>query len=109
MWTETLNEQHKIGLERLTGSRRGYYYTNERETTRVNENGEEEKCWEYDVYDVDDVTRMKNGVMTNAHPYGDETKILRKTIAKLLKSGGKYNKEDFAEFKAYNEFAESIE
>ena len=35
------------------------------------------------------------------------TKILRKTLRKLM-SETKYNSEDFAEFKAYNEFCESV-
>ena len=32
----------------------------------------------------------------------------RKTLAKVLKASGQYDSEDYAEFKAYNEFAEGI-
>lgn len=109
MWTETMNEKRAVGLERLTGSKRGRYYTNEREGTRIGEDGQEEKVWTYDVYEVDDVSRFKNDVMTDAHPWGDETKILRKTIAKMLKASGDYDKEQYGEFRAYNEFAEHVD
>jgi ribosomal protein L13 len=50
---------------------------------------------------------VKNSIINEEHPFGDELKILRKTIRKML-TDTKYNSEAFAEFKAYNEFAESI-
>lgn len=50
----------------------------------------------------------KNSAVVNEHPYGDEEKILRKTLAKVLKTIGKYDDEEFAEFKAYNEFVDSL-
>ena len=65
----------------------------------------------YDVFEVSDARdphKVKDEVIEDIHPDGDETKILRKTIAKILKASGDYDSEDFAEFKAYNEFAESI-
>lgn len=50
----------------------------------------------------------KNVMIETEHPFGDEYKILRKTIRKML-TDAKYNSEAFAEFRAYNEYAESIE
>lgn len=50
----------------------------------------------------------KNVMIETEHPFGDEYKILRKTIRKML-TETKYNSEAFAEFRAYNEYAESIE
>ena len=36
------------------------------------------------------------------------TRILRKNLTKILKESGKYDSPEFAEFKQYNEFAESV-
>jgi len=62
----------------------------------------------YEVTDARDPHKVKNDVIENAHPFGDETKILRKTLAKVLKAQGEYDSEDYAEFKQYNEFCESV-
>ena len=65
----------------------------------------------YDVYEVNDARdphQVKNDVIENEHPFGDETKILRKTLAKVLKAQGTYDSADYAEFKQYNEFCEAV-
>lgn len=103
-------EQHKQGLERLTGGNAGLFYCNERTETVEDEDGNERTEYVYDVYEVADARdphKVKNDVITDEHPFGDELKILRKTIRQML-TDAKYNSEAFAEFKAYNEFAESI-
>lgn len=110
MRQERFNEPHKLGLERLTGDNTGLVYANERTETVKDENGEERTEYIYDVYEVSDARdphKVKNEVIESEHPYGDELKILRKTIRKML-TDTKYNSEAFAEFKAYNEFAESV-
>lgn len=111
MYTERFTEPHKQGLERFTNSNAGRFFTSER-TEQVTDPETQEKHTEYvyDVYEVADCRdphKVKNGVITDVHPFGDETKILRKTIRKML-SEAKYNSDDFAEFRAYNEFCESV-
>ena len=111
MRQERFNEPHKLGLERLTGDNTGLVYTNERSEVVTDEEGREHTEWVYDVYEVSDARdphKVKNDVINGEHPFGDELKILRKTLAKMLKAAGTYDSPDFAEFKAYNEFAESI-
>ena len=98
-------------MERLTGDNTGLVYCNERTEVVPDENGNEKTEYVYDVYEVSDARdphKVKNDVIENAHPFGDETKIMRKTFAKILKELKKYDDKDFAEFKKYNEFAESI-
>ncbi len=111
MYEERFNEQHRQGLERFTHSNAGRVFTNERtEQVTDPETLEERTEWIYDVYEVTDARdphKVKNEVINAEHPFGDEIKILRKTIKKML-SETKYNSEDFAEFRAYNEFAESV-
>ena len=110
MRQERFSEPHKQGLEKLTGDNTGLVYCNERTEIVIDENGNEKTEYVYDVYEVSDARdphQVKNEVIESEHPFGDETKILRKTIRKML-SDAKYNSEAFAEFKAYNEFAESI-
>jgi len=116
MRTERFYERQQSGLHKLTGDNTGLVYANEREEQEpvVNEDGlasgETRQVWVYDVYEVSDARdphKVKNEVIGGAHPSGDELKILRKTIRKML-SETKYNSEDYAEFKAYNEFAESV-
>lgn len=118
MRQERFYEPHKQGLERLTGDNSGLVYCNERTEQEPvhNDDGSESEetrtVYVYDVYEVPDCRdphSVKNDVITDQHPFGDETKILRKTLAKLLKETGRYDLPDFTEFKAYNEFAESIE
>ena len=112
MRQERFNEPHKQGLERLTGDNTGIVYANERtETEADSETGKEKTVWVYDVYEVHDARdphKVKNDVINGEHPFGDELKILRKSLAKLLKAQGVYDDEEYAEFRAYNEFCESI-
>ena len=118
MRQERFYEPHKQGLERLTGDNSGLMYCNERteqepiHTDDGQESEETRTVWVYDVYEVADCRdphSVKNDVITDMHPYGDETKILRKTLAKVLKATLQYDSAEYAEFKAYNEFAESID
>lgn len=112
MYVARFTEKQTLGLHRLTGDNTGEVYTNERtEQVTDPETGEERTEYVYDVYQVADARdphKVKNDVLTSEHPFGDETKILRKTIAKLLKARGDYDAPDFQEFRAYNEFAESV-
>ena len=97
--------------ERLTGDNTGLVYCNERTEVVTDEEGNEKTEYIYDVYEVTDARdphKVKNDVIENEHPDGDETKILRKTLAKVLKAQGEYDSEYYAEFKQYNEFCESI-
>ena len=111
MRQERFSEPHALGLVRLTGDNSGLVYTNERTEQVIDQETNEERTqWVYDVYEVSDSrfpNKVKNEVIEGEHPYGDELKILRKTIRKML-SDEQYNSADFAEFKAYNEFVESI-
>ena len=112
MYEERFSEPHKQGLERFNnGDNAGRFFTNERIEQVTDEEGNERNEYVYDVYEVADCRdphKVKNEVIESEHPFGDETKILRKTLAKMLKASGQYDSEDYAEFKAYNEFAESI-
>ena len=112
MYEERFSEPHKQGLERFTnGDNAGRFFTNERIEPVTDEEGNTHNEYVYDVYEVPDCRdphKVKNEVIESEHPFGDETKILRKTLAKMLKASGQYDSEDYAEFKAYNEFAESI-
>ena len=111
MYTERFTEPHKQGLERFTHSNAGRFFTNERTEQVIDPETQVERTeYVYDVYEVADCRdphKVKNGVITDVHPFGDETKILRKTLRKML-SETKYNSDDFAEFRAYNEFCESV-
>ena len=110
MHEERFTERHKQGLLKFTGDNAGLLYTNERKETESTEDGERE-VWVYDVYEVDDTRfpgKAKCEAIETQHPNGDEAKILRKTLAKVLKKLGDYDTADYAEFKAYNEFAEGI-
>lgn len=112
MYTERFLEQHKQGLVRLSGDNSGIFYCNERtETVADPETGEERTEYVYDVYQVADARqpgKVKNSVISEEHPDGDEIKILRKALATHLKAAKKYDSEEFAEFKQYNEFCESV-
>lgn len=111
MRTERFYERQQQGLHKLTGDNTGLVYTNERTEMEPTEDGGEREVWLYDVYEVSDARdphKVKNEVIEDIHPDGDELKILRKTLAKVLKASGQYNSEDYAEFKQYNEFAESL-
>lgn len=111
MRTERFYEQQQLGLHKLTGDNTGLVYTNERTEQEPTEEGGERTVYLYDVYEVSDARdphKVKNEVIESEHPFGDETKVLRKTLAKILKASEQYDQDEFAEFKAYNEFAESI-
>lgn len=111
MRQERFTEPHKLGLEKLTGDNTGLVYTNERTEVVTDEQGCERTEYVYDVYEVTDARdphKVKNDVINAEHPFGDETKILRKTLAKVLRASGQYDSEEFAEFKQYNEFCESV-
>ena len=111
MYEERFLEPHKQGLERFNNEdNAGRFFTNERIEQVTDEEGNERNEYVYDVYEVGDARdphKVKNDVINSEHPHGDELKILRKTIRKIL-TDAKYNSEAFAEFKAYNDFAESI-
>lgn len=111
MYQEQFAERHQTGLQRLDNNE-GRVYTNERKLKVEDpETGITKTVWAYDVYEVSDArsaAKVKNSVITSEHPFGDEKKILRKTLAKILKASGQYDAEDFSEFKAYNEFCESL-
>lgn len=114
MYEERFTEPHKLGLERFTGSNAGRFFTNER-IENVEKTADDGSTlilpeYVYDVYEVSDCRdphKVKDGVITEEHPFGDETKILRKTIRKML-SDTKYNSADYEEFRVYNEFCESV-
>jgi len=117
MYQVTLEKRHKTGIVRLTGSNAGLLYCNERqvevEDPAAEEGGEAvvKPMWAYDVYEIEDARypgKAKCSAIETEHPDGDETKILRKTLAKVLKKLGDYYTDDFEEFKQYNEFAEAI-
>lgn len=112
MYEERFSEPHKQGLERFNnGDNAGRFFTNERIEPVTDEEGNIRNEYVYDVYEVADCRdphKVKNDVISEEHPFGDETKILRKTLAKMLKAAGTYDSVDFAEFKAYNDFAESV-
>ena len=112
MYEARFTEPQALGLHRLTGDNSGEVYTNERtEQVTDPETGSERTEYVYDVYQVADARdphKVKNDVINAEHPFGDEKKILRKALAKVLKTMNLYDYQDFAEFKAYNEFAENI-
>ena len=112
MYEERFSEPHKQGLERFNnGDNAGRFFTNERIEPVTDEEGNTHNEYVYDVYEVADCRdphKVKNDVISEEHPFGDEKKILRKTLAKILKANGTYDSADFTEFKAYNEFAESV-
>ncbi len=112
MYEARYPEPRAIGLHRLTGDNSGEVYANERtEQVTDPETGEERTVYVYDVYQVPDARdphKVKDAVISEIHPDGDEIKILRKTLAKMLKETGRYEQADYEEFKRYNEFAESV-
>lgn len=111
MRTERFNEPQQLGLHKLTGDNSGLVYVNERVEKVVDqETNKERDEYVYDVYEVSDSRnphQVKNDVINGEHPCGDELKILRKTLRKLMTTE-QYNSDQYAEFKAYNEFAESL-
>ena len=112
MYTANFPEKQALGLHKLTGDNSGEVFTNEREVKVTDPETQEERTeYQYDIYQVRDARdphKVKNEVIKSEHPFGDETKILRKTLAKVLKAQGVYDAPEYAEFKQYNEFAESV-
>ena len=112
MYEERFTEPHKQGLERFNnGDNAGRFFCHERtEQVTDPDTNEERTEYIYDVYEVSDCRdphKVKNEVINDEHPFGDELKILRKTVRKLM-TDKKYESDDFAEFRQYNEFAETI-
>ena len=113
MYEERFFEPHALGVEKFNnGDNAGRYFCNERTEQAIDdETGEERTVYVYDVYEVSDCRdphKIKNEVIATEHPDGDEEKLLRKTLAKLLKAQGLYDNAEYSEFKSYNEFVESI-
>ena len=112
MYVQQFDTRHKLGLERLTGDNSGRVFANERTVTVEDaETGETSAKYEYDVYEVSDSSdpkAVKDAVISEAYPNGAEQKLLRQTMAKVLKALGNYDSEDFADFKRYNELCEAI-
>ena len=112
MYVQQFDTRHKLGLERLTGDNSGRVFANERMVTVEDpETGETSTKYEYDVYEVSDSSdpkAVKDAVISEAYPNGAEQKLLRQTMAKVLKALGNYDSEDFADFKRYNELCEAI-
>ena len=112
MYTANYPEKQALGLHKLTGDNSGEVFTNEREVKVTDPETQEERTeYQYDIYQVPDARdphKVKDSVISEIHPDGDEVKILRKTLAKVLKASLLYDTEDYKEFKAYNEFAESV-
>ena len=111
MYQEESSTPIQPGLHRLDNNE-GRVYTNERTEEREDpETGEKKAVYVYDVYEVTDArssAKVKNSIITEEHPFGDEKKILRKTLAKVLRASALYDAPEFSEFKAYNEFCESL-
>lgn len=106
-------EPQQLGLHRFNnGDNGGRFFSNERtETVSDPETGEEHTAYVYDIYNVQDArqpNKVKDAVISEEHPFGDEQKILRKTLAKVLRLMNQYDSQDFAEFRAYNEFCERV-
>lgn len=111
MRTEKFLERHPLGLERLTGDNSGLYYTNERTESNIDSENVVQTHFVYDVYEVNDARypdKVKSEIIKEQYPHDRELKILRNTIAKLLRNAGKYDTDDFAEFKKYNEFSDDV-
>lgn len=115
MYPETLSSPHALGLEKLTGSNRGLYYANERveqvPSTAPESEGETVPQYTYDVYEISDArfpNEVKDEVIIQQYPADEEHKILRKTLAKVLRALDLYDDAAYAEFKTYNEFVENV-
>ena len=90
MYVQQFDTRHKLGLERLTGDNSGRVFANERTVTVEDaETGETSAKYEYDVYEVSDSSdpkAVKDAVISEAYPNGAEQKLLRQTMAKVLKA-----------------------
>ena len=60
MWNEYYDEPHALGLMRLTGGHRGYFYANEQQETVPDEENQEQVKYRYDIYLIDDVRKYKD-------------------------------------------------
>ncbi|GAY28412.1 hypothetical protein [Prevotella sp. MGM1] len=107
---------HALGLEKLTGSNRGLFYTNEQveqvPTLNADEDGEEMvNQYTYDVYEVSDARfpdGVKDEIVTQRYPRDEEHKMLRKTLAEVIKELKLSDSPQFKEFMNYNDFVESL-
>lgn len=112
MYSQQFDTRHKMGLERFTGDNSGRVFANERMVTVEDpETGEKSAKFEYDVYDVRDARdpkAVKDAVISEAYPNGAEQKLLRQTVAKVLKALSYYDGQDYADFKRYNELCEAV-
>lgn len=117
MYQETSFQPHALGLEKLTGSNRGLYYTNEQVEQVPNPNADTDgedlvPQYTYDVYEVEDARfpdGVKDEVVTQRYPRDKEHQLLRKFLAATLKELKLYDDNRFAEFKDYNDFVESVQ
>lgn len=116
MYQNTTFTRHALGLEKLTGSNRGLYYANEQVEQVPNPNAEEDgeemvTQYTYDVYEVSDARfpdGVKDEVVTQRYPRDEEHKILRKTLAAVIKDLNLSDSPAFKDFRDYNDFVESI-
>lgn len=122
MEKQKFSERQALGLHKFTGSNRGLYFMNEERIENPNpeydpqaEDGpaaqETIVEYQYDVYDISDTRlphNVKDEVISDRYPFDEEHKLLRKTLAKLLKENDLYDTEAYQEFKDYNEFVESV-
>jgi len=112
MYKEQFDNRHKLGLERLTGDNGGRVFANERQETVETEDGTTKTVWAYDVYEVSDARNpyaAKDAVIRENYPAGDEQKVVRKAITKILCHFGIYDAADFEQFKTYNELCEAVD
>ena len=112
MYQEQTKERQQIGIERLSGGHRGLLRINEKEVVVVDpETNIGHTEYTYDVYEIENcgtARQVKNAVVTEEHPFGDEHKILRKTLAFVLNQMELMQDPRVAEFKSYHEFVESL-
>lgn len=101
MWTETFDEQHKQGLEALTGGTKHRYYFNERKTY---------EGYQYDVVEFPhkpSVPEIKSAIIGEEHTIEDELKIIRKALSVVIDKIGAEG-EAIDEFKTYHELVSAI-
>ena len=115
MYNVILDEPHKLGLEKLTGSNRGLFYINEKmmdfPSDALSDSNSAKQKYQPDVYAVEDARfsdAVKDDVITQQFPRDEEHKILRKTLANIISRLSLVDDAEFAEFKEYNDFVESI-
>ena len=111
MYKEQFENRHQVGCQRLTGDNSGLVYANERQVDVEVPEGGTKTLWEYDTYEVADVRdpkAVKDAVIKSVYPNGAEQKLVRQTVAKMLKNLGIYDAAEYADFKQYNELCEAL-